>query len=84
MGGREKVIAPFTQHSRSREEVERGSVFACVCGVCVCVCVCVCERERERERKGQHVGKLKFTFREGICLGYYCNREWNWDCDRLG
>ena len=36
-GGREKVIAPFTQRSRSMEEVERGSV-------------CVCEREREREK----------------------------------
>ena len=60
---------PFTQRSRSREDVERGSV-----------CVCV----REREREGQHVGKRELTFREGICLSYYCNQEWSWDCDRLG
>ena len=57
-----------------------------------CVCVCERERERERERKrererereGQYVGKREFTFREGICLGYYCNQEWSWGCDRLG
>ena len=39
---------------------------------------------REREREKQHVGKREFTFREGICLGYYCNREWSWGCDQLG
>ena len=41
-------------------------------------------RVRERERKGQHVGKQELMFREGICLGYYCNCEWRWDYDRLG
>ena len=37
-GGMRKGHRPFTQRSRSREEVERGSV-------------CVCEREREREKR---------------------------------
>ena len=75
-GGMRKGHRPFTQRSRSREEVERGSV-----------CVRERERERERERKGQHVGKRELMFREGICLGYYCNREWRWvviDWDNWG
>ena len=66
-GGDEKRSSP---HSHSVREAGRRSREE----VCVCVCVRERERERERERQGQHVGKREFTFKEGICLGYYCNR----------